>query len=188
MEALFMILFYIVSTVISIPFYLLVVLLMRVFDIFNAFTFTDPQDFMPLISLVIGLMSAGIIYNSPKKKASFCLIILMCLLAFWPILPNIGIYFMAHQFQLHTGSWPQVMVDDPKHQYGNISALFDSLSHLVVYLNAFSGAWMVTFIALYFAAKSRFTPMQRRIIIGLMVLMIAISILDPGGLYAWWMD
>lgn len=164
------------------------ILLIRVLDTFDAFTFTDLQDFMPLLSLVVGLMGAGIIYCSPKKKASSLLIILICLLALWPILPNIGLYYMAHQFQLHVGSWPQVMVDDPKNQYGHISSSFDSLSHLVVYLNAFSGAWMVTFFALYFASKSRFTPMQRRIIIGLMVFMIAISVLDPGGLYAWWMD
>jgi hypothetical protein len=161
---------------------------MRVFDIFDAFTFTDLQDFMPLVSLIVGLMSAGIIYNSPKKKASLTLIILMCLLACWPILPNVGLYFMAHQFQLHFGSWPQSMVDDPKNYYGQVSSLFDSLSHLVVYLNAFSGAWMVTFFALYFAAKSQLTLMQRKIIIGLMMIILVISILDPGHLYAWWLD
>lgn len=160
----------------------------RLFLVFTGFTFTDLQDFAPLFSLVIGLMGAGIIWNSPPKKASLALIFLMCLLSLWPILPNIGLYFMAHQIQSIQGTWPQVMVDDPKNWYGHATPQFDVLFNLVGYLEAFSGAWMVVFFTLLYGARSRFTSVQWRLFVGLVIIMILIFLLDPGHLYAWWLD
>lgn len=166
----------------------LIFLPLRFFSIFARFTFTDAEDFLPMASLIIGLIGTIFIYRSVREKVSAALMFLMLLLSAWPILPNIGLYFMAREFQAANNSWPQVMVDDPKNQYGHTTPLFDALFHVVNYLEAFSGAWMVVFFALFFAMRTRFSLIQQRVVIGLMVFSLLLVLLDPGNLYAWWMD
>ncbi len=169
-------------------FFSLMFLPFRVLNIFFGFTFTDVEDFTPLLTLFGGVVCATLISRFPQNKVSKQLVLSMILLSFWPILPNIGLYFMARELQSVHGSWPQVMVDDPKNWFGHVSPRFDSLFHLVNYLEAFSGAWMVVFLALFFAAKSQFSTNQRRLFIGLTVFSLFVFFLDPGNLYAWWMD
>jgi hypothetical protein len=80
------------------------------------------------------------------------------------------------------------MVDDPKNLYGHISPRFDRLFHVVNYLEAFSGAWLAVFLLLSFAVKARLSTNQRRLCLGLMCLSLFVALLDPGNLYAWWLD
>lgn len=160
----------------------------RFISVFTGFTFTDVEDFTPILSLVIGVFGVFLIRRSPTSKATLPLISLLLVLSLWPLLPNFGLFFMARELQSVHGSWPQVMVDDPKNLYGHVSPHFDKLFHVVNYLEAFSGAWMAIFIALFFAAKPRLSPSQYRLCSGLMILSLFTVIVDPGNLYAWWMD
>ena len=169
-------------------FFALILLPFRVLEVFEGFTFTDVEDFTPLLTLFGGLICAALIGRASDKKVSKQLVLSMTALSFWPILPNVGLYFMARELQSVHGSWPQVMVDDPKNWFGHVSPRFDSLFHLVNYLEAFSGAWMVVFLALFLAAKSRFSTNQRRLFISLTAFSLLVVFLDPGNLYAWWMD
>lgn len=160
----------------------------RFLSIFTGFTFTDAEDFAPLLALVVGLVGVVLIRRSAQGKASFPLLSLLLLLSLWPLLPNFGLFFMARELQAVDGSWPQVMLDDPKNLYGHVSPLFDSLFHLVNYLEAFSGAWMVVFWALFFAVKSRLSSKQCRFCLGLMFISLFLVLADLGNLYAWWLD
>lgn len=169
-------------------FFIFIILLLRATKVFTGFTFTDAEDFTPLLTLFIGLICVASIGLSAQKKASFPLIASMLLLSLGPILPNIGLYFLAREHQAICGNWPQVMIDDPKNALGHVSPQFDSLFHLVNYLEAFSGAWMVIFVALFFVAKPQFSTKQRRLFISLTVFSLFLVVLDPGNLYAWWMD
>lgn len=157
-------------------------------QVFTGFTFTDAEDFAPLLTLVVGLIGVALIRRPSQSKASFPLIALLLVLSLWPLLPNFGLFFMARELQSVDGSWPQVMVDDPKNLYGHVSARFDALFHLVNYLEAFSGAWMVVFLALFFAVKSRLSSRQIRLCLGLMVISLFLVLADLGNLYAWWLD
>jgi hypothetical protein len=165
-----------------------IVILWPIYMIFSGFTFTDFEDYTPLLSLIIGIILTIVICRRRQEKASAGLTLSMYLLSLWPVLPNISLYFMARQLRSVSGAWPQVMVDDPKNWYGHVTPLYDQLFHLTNYLLAFSGAWMILFFALYFGAKSRLNPVQRKIILGLMILMLVISVMDPGKLGAWWLD
>ncbi len=167
---------------------LLIFLLFRPFSIFFAFDFADWQDFLPLASLVIGIGGACWLYRSPQKRATPGLIALMSLLSLWPLLPNLGLLLLALELQKTSGAWPQVMADDPKNWIGHATPLYDALFHLVAYLEAFSGAWMIIFVAIFFAAKPKFTVAQQRAFIGLNVISALIFLFDPGNLYAWWLD
>jgi hypothetical protein len=80
------------------------------------------------------------------------------------------------------------MVDAPKNLLGNVSSHFDALFSLVNYLNAFSGAWMVIFVALLFASKSRLSINQRQFCLFASLASLVIYSLDFGNLYAWWLD
>ncbi len=166
----------------------LIFLPFRFLSIFTGFTFTDAEDFGPLLTLVVGLIGVVLIGRSRQDKASLPLILLLLLLSLWPLLPNFGLFFMARELQSVHGSWPQVMVDDPKNKYGHVSPLFDALFHLVNYLEAFSGAWMVVFLAFFFAVKSRLSSKQRRLCLGLMFISLFLVLADLGNLYAWWLD
>lgn len=160
----------------------------RVVSIFNGFTFTDAEDFLPLASLIIGLIGVVLICRSAREKVSAVLFGALVLLSLWPLLPNFSLFFMARELQAISGNWPQVMVDDPKNWYGHVTPHFDALFHLTNYLEAFSGAWMVIFFALFFAIRTRFSLMQKRAIIGLMGFSLLLMLFDPGNLSAWWID
>ena len=80
------------------------------------------------------------------------------------------------------------MVDDPENWLGHASPLYDKLFHVVAYLEAFSGAWMIIFGAIFFAAKPKFSVIWRRIFVGLTVISTLIFLFDPGDLYVWWLD
>lgn len=166
----------------------LIFLPFRVMLVFIGFTFTDVADFGPLLTLFIGLSGVALIRRSPQKRVSLPLIALMFLLSLWPILPNLGLFFMARELQAAQGSWPQVMVNDPKNCLGHVSLRFDALFHLVNYLEAFLGAWMVIFLSLFFAAKAHFSLTQRRWYMSLTLLSLFLVLLDPGHLYPWWLD
>ena len=166
----------------------LILLWFRVISIFTGFTFTDIEDFGPLLSLIIGLIAVALVCCKTQEKASYGLIALMVLLSLWPLLPNLGLYFLAREVQARFGSWPQVMIDDPKNLYGHVSPHYNALFHLVDYLEAFSGAWMVIFLSLFFGAKSCFSRTQQRLFLGLMLASVFLVLIDPGNLYAWWMD
>jgi hypothetical protein len=86
--------------------FLWIFLLFRPLTIFLGFTFTDPEDFLPMISLFIGLSCAAFLGCSVGKKASSGLLGSLLLLSLWPILPNFGLYFMARELQIVHGSWP----------------------------------------------------------------------------------
>jgi hypothetical protein len=165
-----------------------IIVLLPIFSIFFGFTFTDIEDYTPLLSLIIGIILIILICRRRREKASAGLTISMYLLSLWPVLPNISLFFMARQLQSISGAWPQVMVDDPKNWLGHVTPLYDALFHLTNYLQAFSGAWMILFFALYFGAKSRLNPLHRKIILVLMIFMLVISVMDPGNLGAWWLD
>ena len=166
----------------------LIFLPFRVISIFSDFTFTDAEDFGPILSLLIGLTGATLIRRSLQDKASLPLVYSMLLLGLGPILPNLGLFCMAYELESVHGSWPQVMVDDPKNLFGRVSPKFDAIFHLVNYLEAFSGAWMIIFLALFFAVKANFSRQQRKLIVGTMLISLVIVLVDPGNLYAWWMD
>lgn len=167
---------------------ILVFLPFRFVSIFTGFTFTDAEDFAPFLTLLSGLLGVVLIRRSRQDKASFPLNCLLILLSLWPILPNFGLFLMARELQAVQGSWPQVMVDDPKNKLGNLSPRFDALFHVVNYLEAFSGAWMVVFVALFFAVNSRLSSTQRRFCIGPMTVSLFLVLIDPGNLYEWWLD
>ena len=80
------------------------------------------------------------------------------------------------------------MVDDPKNWFGHASPLYDTLYNIVDYLEAFSGAWMLAFWTIFFAAKPKFTIAQRRLFVGLTAISLVVFLFDPGNLYAWWLD
>ena len=80
------------------------------------------------------------------------------------------------------------MVDDPKNWFGQATPLYDTLLPVVDYLEAFSGAWMIVFLAIFFAAKPKFNVIWRRIFIGLTIISVLVFLLDLGNLYAWWLD
>lgn len=167
--------------------FLLIYIVLRIFMIFFGFTFTDIEDYTPLLSLVIGIILTLLICRR-REKASAGLTLSLYLLSLWPVLPSVSLFFMARQLQHVFGAWPQIIVDDPKSWYGHVTPLYDALFHLTHYLEAFSGAWMILFFALYFGAKSRLDPLQRKIIMGLMIVMLIVYVMDPGHLGAWWLD
>ena len=167
---------------------LLWTLLFRFVSIFGGFTFTDAMDFAPLLTLVLGLVGVVWICRSLRAKLSLPLFAALLFLSLWPLLPNFGLLFMARELQSVRGSWPQVMVDDPKGLCGHVSARFDSLFHLVNYLDAFSGALMVVFLALFFAVRSRLSSVQRWLCLSSMFICLLVVCVDPGNLYAWWLD
>lgn len=157
-------------------------------SIFLDFDFTDWEDFTPLISLVLGIAGA-IYFNTQKKKPpSIAVYVLMVLLAIWPILSNIGLYFLAREYQSLFRSWPEVMVSDPKNVYGNGHVTYDSLFQVVSYLQAFAGAWMANFIALFLANGPRLSATGTRIIWTTFGISMLLYFLDIGNLSAWWID
>jgi len=162
-------------------------LLLRVVEIFTGFTFTDLEDFVPLVTLLIGVVGAALLSRSRKKPATKSTMALMSTMTLWPILPTVGLYFLARTFQSVNGNWPQVMVDDPKSQLGS-SPQFDDLFYLIPYLEALSGAWMISFLVLAAVLWDRFSRLQRRLLTGLTLFFLAAAIIDFGGLNAWWMD
>ena len=166
---------------------MLMFLLFRVMQIFTGFTFTDAEDFAPLLTLLIGGICVFLIHRSKREKVSAMLFAALLLLSLWAILPNLGLFFMARELQSVSGNWPQVMVDDPKNRYG-LSPQFDALFHLTNYLHAFSGAWMIIFFALFFTIQARLSLLQKRAVIALFGASMLIVIFDPGNLYAWWLD
>jgi hypothetical protein len=167
---------------------LLLFLPLRVISIFTGFTFTDNEDFAPLLTLVIGLLCVELIRTYQQEKASLPLGLLMLLLSLWPILPNIGLFFLAREFQSVNGYWPQPLVNTIYQSPEPISPQFDRLYSLVHYLEAFSGAWMIIFLALFFTIKSKFSLLQQRMFIGLNLTSLTVLLFDPGNLYAWWLD
>ena len=155
----------------------------RVLSIFTGFTFTDIEDYGPLLTLVVGIVALATMRRQNQKSATLPLMLVMVLLAFGPLLPNLGIYFLATEFQSIYGSWPEPMVDD-SHRSGNISVLYSPVS----YLEAFSGAWMVLFVAYCCTLNNRFSERQSKLILGTMFLSLFVVLLDPGKLYTWWLD
>lgn len=137
---------------------------------------------------MVGIGGACWQTRTPQKKATPALIALMSLLSLWPLLPTLGLFLLARELQSVSGNWPQVMVDDPKNWFGHTTPLYDSLFHIVDYLEAFSGAWMLVFIAIFFAAKPKLTVVWRRIFVGLMMISVLVFLFDPGNLTAWWLD
>lgn len=167
---------------------LLYFLAFRVFSIFFGFDFTDAIDYAPLLCLIIGVAGAVCLSRTRHQSATFGLVALMCLLSLWPVLPNFSLFLMARELQSVTGAWPQVMVDDPKNWLGHATPGFDAWFSVTAYLEAFSGAWMIVFWSIFFAAKEKFTVAQRRLFIGLTVIATLFFLFDPGDLYAWWLD
>ena len=166
----------------------LILFLFRPFLIFLNFDFTDWQDFLPMVSLIVGIGGACWLFHSPQKKATPALIVLMSLMSLWPLLPNLGLFFLARELQSISGHWPQVMSDDPKNWFGHATPLYDSLFRVVDYLDAFSGAWMIIFVAIFFAAKPKFSVSWRRVFIGLTIVSVLVFLFDSGNLYEWWLD
>lgn len=163
--------------------------LMWVFSILGGFDFTDWQDFAPLLTLVVGIIGALMIAGSPHNKASPALVGLMSLLSLWPVVPQMGLFWLAHEFQrVHHGAWPQVMIDDPKNQLGHTSAHYDALFHAVNYLHAFAGAYLLLFFTLFGFLRSRFSRRCQWLFIAICVDCVLIFCFDPGNLYAWWLD
>lgn len=163
---------------------------LRMVDVFTGFTFTDWEDFAPMLTVLVGLLTAGYLcfHRARQKPISWPLLTSMIVLSCAPLLPNIAIFFMAREFQVTQGAWPQVMVNDPKGFLGHISPRFDHLNNLEAYLEAFSGAWMLVYVCLLVAVKSRLSPVQQRLLIGVMCAALVLCAFDPGHLYAWWMD
>lgn len=160
-----------------------------VFAIFFGFTFTDLPDYGPFLTLFVGLWGAFVLAVSPPKRASPALVALMSLLALWPVVPHMGLFFLARELQrFNNGAWPQVMVDDPKNRLGHVSPQYDALFHAVNYLEAFAGAWLVLFFTLFLALRSRFSRACQYLFIALVVDSMLVFIFDPGNLYAWWLD
>jgi hypothetical protein len=168
--------------------YLLFTLPFRVFQAFEGFDFTDLEDFMPVFSLALGLVAAISIGCSRKEKVSPVLMLCMALLSLWPLLPNMGLYFLARELKPFGVMWPQVMVDDPRNWLGHASPRYEAIHSLISYLEAFSGAWMVISLALYFAVRSKLTIRQAKTLSGLYLLTVLVFVLDPGHLYEWWLD
>ena len=166
----------------------LILLLYRPFSMFFDFDFADWQDYLAPLSLIIGIGGAMLLTRTRNEKATPALIALMSLLSLWPILPNLGLLWLALELRKISGAWPQVMVDDPKNWVGHATPLYDGLFHVVAYLEAFSGAWMIVFWTIFFAAKAKFSVAWRRVFIGLTMLWFLIFMGDPGNLYAWWLD
>lgn len=162
----------------------------RIFSIVDRFTFTDVEDFLPLFSLFLGLIGVRFIHRSAKNqdKVSRPLMLLLLVLTLWPILPNFGLFFLAREFQSVNGHWPQVMMDDPRNWYGHVSPRFDKLSHTIGYLEAFSGAWLLIFMALFVVVRGRLSARQRRLCIGLLCFTVFLCLADPGNLHARWLD
>lgn len=101
----------------------------RLLHVFFGFTFTDTEDFMPLLSLVLGLGAAVSISFFSKGTTSKVLMACMGMLCMWPLLPHVGLYLMARELQ-HVGvRWPQVMVDDPK--IGSVMQLLVTMRFLM---------------------------------------------------------
>jgi hypothetical protein len=174
----------------------LILLPFNLLSVFTGFTFTDVEDFMPLLTLIIGLSGVALIRLSSQNetsqnKASPPLIALLIMLSLWPILPQLGLFFLAREFQSVYGSWPQVFVDTPWTLSGEpqkVSPQYSALFRLVNYLEAFSGAWMVIFLALFLVVMPRLSSNQRRLCLSLMFVALLLVVADPGHLYAWWMD
>ena len=166
----------------------LLFLLLRPFSLFFGFNFADWQDFLPLASLIVGLAGAAMLAPKRDKRAMPALVALMVLLSLWPLLPNCGLLFLARELQTMTGAWPQVMADDPKNWLGHATPRYDALFHVVAYLEAFSGAWMLIFPAIFLAAKPKITVGWRRVFLALFVASLVVFVIDPGNLYAWWLD
>lgn len=168
--------------------FLLMFLPLRVIQIFTGFTFTDPEDFLPLLSVLLGFIGSIIIGYSRQEKVDVSCMALILILTLWPVMPNSGLFFMAQEFRSVTGAWPQVMVDDPRNWQGHVSPAFDALSSCVNYLHAFSGAWMLVYIMVLFAVRSRLSVGQRRMCFVALAGVLLVSVFDPGHLYAWWLD
>lgn len=161
----------------------------RFVHIFLGFTFTDIEDFIPVLSLICGLVAVAIMCrrNRLAKAASPVLLALLYILSLWSLLPNVALLFLAREHQAQRGNWPIVLINDPKNAYG-LSPLYDGLFHLVAYFEAFSGAWMVIFGALFATVYPRLSMWQRRFTIGLNCFAFLLVVIDPGNLYAWWWD
>lgn len=115
-------------------------------SIFDGFTFTEWYDFLPLGCLLMGLGSAGCSGFSPKP-ASLRLKTVLAMLSLWPLFPAVTLFVLALQVVKHEGTWPRVMVDDPKNLIG-LSATYDFWFHATAYTEAFAGAAMASFGAL----------------------------------------
>lgn len=171
---------------------------LRVYRIFAGFTFTDVEDFLPLLSLLIGLSGIASIYRSSlairhnastkENPVSRPLYLLLLLLSLWPVLPTYGAFFLALELQSVQGHWPQVMVDDPKGWYESLSPRFDALFDLMGYLEAFSGAWMILFFVLLSVVRRRLTRVQFHLCLAFLGASLLLFVIDPGNFYTWWMD
>ena len=161
---------------------------LRFTSIFSGFTFTDAIDFAPLLSLCVGAVGVFLLKPTPQKKASKSRMALLLILALWPLLPSFGLFFLAREVQSINGAWPQAMVNDPKSLNGNASPHFDALFSTVNYLMAFSGAWMAIFFAAFARVRVDLSENQKRLCVGVFVIALLLTILDPGNLYAWWRD
>lgn len=159
-----------------------------VFSIFEGFTFTDWFDFAPAVTLAVGTLTASWLGRYRDKQASPALVALLLLLAFWPLAPVVGLYFLAREVVAVQGQWPRVMIDDPKNLLGHTSALYDTLFSLVPYLEAFAGVWLVVFLVLMWRCKPRFSPQVWGLGWVVMGLSYVVYAVDWWGLYAWWWD
>lgn len=156
--------------------------------LFFAFTFTDLIDFLPLFSLLIGMGGIGLVRCNKQTTLSPPLIALLFVLSLWPLLPHLGMLLLAQEFSYVQGYWPQVFIDDPHNAVGYVSPRYDAYHSSVVYLQAFAGAWMLVHPAFLIALRKR---MSRKLLaVNLFVLFLALlfMVIDPGHVYAWWVD
>jgi hypothetical protein len=47
---------------------------------------------------------------------------------------------------------------------------------------------MAAFFALFLAGATRLSPLQRYLCLGILSIALVIIMIDPGDLYAWWLD
>lgn len=167
--------------------FILIDILCRFLSIFTAFTFTNFEDFLPLLSLILGIVVTIRLRRSAEAGTSPHLPILMVALIGGVFLPNVGLYFLAREFQAVYGSWPQVMIDDPR-GIGDISVGYAGLRQVIPYLHAFSGAWLANALMLFAVARSRLSATQRRSLAAFAIVWLLVCAIAPGNLYAWWID
>jgi|GEM_PF-4451484 len=156
--------------------------------LFFAFTFTDLIDFFPLTSLVIGMSGIWQIRRNDQTSLSWPLIALLFTLSLWPLLPHIGMTLLAQEFSHVQGYWPEVFVDDPHNAVGDVSPRYDSYHSSVVYLQAFAGAWMLVHPAFLIMLRRRISPKLLAASLSVLFLALIFMVIDPGHVYAWWVD
>jgi len=141
-----------------------------------------------VISFALGIYSAIYLNRHKDKPPSVAFYALMILLAFWPVLGNFGLYFLALEYQHLFGVWPEPMVNDPKHAYGQGHQTYDAIYDIVDVLYGFAICWMILFFTLFCTNWTRLSKIWRITLSAICFATIAAFIWDFGALFTWMLD